>query len=220
MKVITSKLHLLLGILGLIALGGGARSETRRNVLGTKVAIVMLTSWRRGHTLRGPTLPNQQAARKAPTPIIHVATAIGQHPPRRLTTLTYGSFGGTAFTRRNDVIITGAVRVSVGTAVRRSGVRQRRFNICCVRTCWVRSWASVGVANNGAGMGLKQLSGRLVTQHTRRLAAEEARVANEMGCGLEGSDVGFDIERIVLHNLLANDGSRKHGASGIGAKVK
>ena len=92
-----------------------------RTVFKTKVAIVMLTSWRRGYTHRGPTLRNLFAALQMPTSIIHVAATIRRHPPQRLTTLTYGSVGGAAVTNRGNASINAVAIVSVGAVLLRSG---------------------------------------------------------------------------------------------------
>ena len=64
------------------------------------------------------------------------------------------------------------------------------------------------------------MSRRLVAQHTRERAAKEARVADEMGRGLEGGDVSFDIERIVLHNLLSDRRQQMCDARGVGVQVR
>ena len=101
--------------------GGSIRHETGRNVFYTRVAIVMLTSWRRWLKSRGTNASEPPAAFQMPISTIYVAAAIRQHPPRRLTTLTYGSVGGAAVTNRGNASINAVAIVSVGAVLLRSG---------------------------------------------------------------------------------------------------
>jgi hypothetical protein len=180
--------------------GGSAEHEAGRNVFYTRVAIVMLTSWRRWLKHRGTNAFEPPTAHTTPTPPTHVAAAIGQHLPRRLTTLTYGSFGGIATTRHDDVLTSGVVGRLASTAMRCNGLRLHGLDAGRIGSSWSRSEA--GRRTNVRGQG--QLRRQFVADHTKGRAAQEARVADELGRGLEGGDVSFNIERIILHNLFTD----------------